>query len=191
MNPSEFFLRYGGKRAFLSHLQYRALHGLGRLDRYRHVDWPGVKRIVFVCTGNICRSPYAEVRARDAGVAAASFGLRARSGDKANSAAIRNAARRGVALDTHRARIAHDVDIAAGDLLIGFEPQHAALLEALFGGRNGVAVTLLGLWAHPAFPYIHDPYGLSDAYFEQCYARIDRPLAALVQHLRACATPSP
>lgn len=184
-NRPPFFARYGGKRAFLTHLHYRTLQGLGRLDAYQRVDWARVRRLVFVCAGNICRSPYAEAVARRAGLIVNSFGLDARSGDPANAAAIRNAARKGVDLLSHRACSAHDFTVRTGDLLIGFEPAHCAALADLIGIRDDVAITLLGVWARPAFPYIHDPYGLSDNYFQQCYARIDGPLASIVARARA------
>ena len=39
------------------------------------IKWEDVDRLVFVCTGNICRSAYAEYKARSLGMSATSFGI--------------------------------------------------------------------------------------------------------------------
>src|SRR5437588_1134030 len=49
----------------------------GRHRQFKQIRWDRVARVVFVCHGNICRSPYAEGRAVSFGLPAASFGLSA------------------------------------------------------------------------------------------------------------------
>ena len=46
-------------RLSLSH----AANAAGRYAAYRDIDWHGVERLVFVCAGNICRSPYGDRKA--------------------------------------------------------------------------------------------------------------------------------
>jgi protein-tyrosine-phosphatase len=63
--------------------------------------------IVFVCTGNMCRSPFAEFTLRklagDA-VAVSSVGLAAWNGKQAAPAAVRAARQFGIDLSMHRSR---------------------------------------------------------------------------------------
>ena len=173
--------RFGGRRALLTDLKYRLLLGWGAFDHLLAVDWPRVHRLVFVCAGNICRSPYAARRASDMGCVACSFGLLAEASKEANPSARRNALRRNVDLAEHRAACATDFTPQSGDLLVGFEPWHCAEVLNHFAQGSGFQVTLCGLWSRPRFPYIHDPYGRSDAYFQACFGRIDSAIQAMVR----------
>lgn len=74
-------------------------------------SWAPIGRIVFICAGNICRSPMAEHAFRLAlttrelnGIEIASFGLVARDGDVPVEATLRAAAAVGLDLSAHRAR---------------------------------------------------------------------------------------
>jgi protein-tyrosine phosphatase len=40
--------------------------------------------------------------------------------------------------------------------------------------------SLLGLWATPKMPHLHDPYELDPAYMDTCLQRIERAIPALV-----------
>jgi len=95
--------------------------------------------ILFVCTGNICRSPMAEgiLRARLAakGIAGtvASAGI-AFDGREATPEAIAVASRSGIDITAHRSRIISADMVAAADLVIGMERMHVR--EAIVLGRN-------------------------------------------------------
>lgn len=172
---------YGGKRAFLTAMWQAGRASVGAFRRYRQIHWPEVSRVVFVCKGNICRSPYAEHRSRAWGANAVSAGLLADPGKPAAPAAQQAALRRGVDLAAHRSRVTSELVISAGDLLVAFEPGHAEALSVLACNRAGVQVTLLGLWSStPRLVYLHDPYGFSQAYFEKCFERIDRGLRGIL-----------
>lgn len=146
---------------------------------FQRPHWGRVKRLVFVCRGNICRSAYAEARARALGVPSASFGLRAVDGANADADAQRAAARRGLSLAGHRARDAAAYASVSGDLLVAMEPAQARQLAARFGRQADVQVTLLGLWCRPARPHLADPKDLEDAYFDQVCRSIDDAAATL------------
>ena len=167
--------RYGRRAGWLRHHLAAALNRLGAFQPLTRVPWRKVKRIVFVCQGNICRSAYAEARARSQGLRTASFGLGAREGDEANRTALARAAARGVDLRPHRASVMPET--LPGDLLVAMEPAQAARLTKL----TQAPVTLLGLWADPPRPHLEDPYGLSDAYFDTCFGVIDSAVARLGQ----------
>jgi protein-tyrosine phosphatase len=172
---------YGGKRAFVTAMWYAGRASIGGFRNYQKIRWDKVSRVVFVCKGNICRSPYAEQRFRARGANATSAGLLADPGKPAAPAAQQAALRRGVDLTAHRSRVMAELNIGKGDLLVAFEPKHAETLDVLATKLAGVQVTLLALWSStPWFVYLHDPYGLSESHFDECFARIDRALNGLL-----------
>lgn len=175
---------YGGRRAYVAHLRARSLYAMGWYRSARTINWGAVKRLVFVCQGNICRSPYAGALAHALGARAISLGIDAVDGAGPNEDASRNALPRGIDLKDHRSTRMHASLILPGDLIVVFEP--AQLQSVIRQRTKGVAgVTLLGLWARPVRPHIHDPYGRSDRYFQQCFAAIDRNVQELLKRLSA------
>src|SRR2546421_5517665 len=122
--------RYGRKMGFVRHYGYLVRYLLGSFSLLKRVEWGSVTRLVFVCKGNICRSPYAEARARAMGLPCSSFGLEAGVHKPANPSAIRAARARGLDLSEHRAQSVSEFTIAAGDLLTAMEPWHAEALQS-------------------------------------------------------------
>jgi protein-tyrosine phosphatase len=172
------FERYGGIRGYLSHIQARALHAIGGYGGVADVDWQSIGRLVFVCKGNICRSPYASARARALGLETASFGLDTAGGAPADPVAARNAVSRGLDLSGHRSVQLEGSDIQDNDLIIVFEPVQLAVVRRRCPARS-IAVSLMGIWAPPVRPHIHDPYGCSDGYFQECFSIIDANVTVL------------
>ena len=176
------FERYGGPRAYLLHIQARALHAFGVYGSVADIDWQSVQRLVFVCKGNICRSPYASARARSLGQQTISFGLDTAGGAPADPIAARNAISRGVDLSRHRSVQLNESLLENHDLIIVFEPAQLAAVHRLCPSRPR-AISLLGIWANPLRPYVHDPYGRSDEYFQKCFSIIDVHVTALSRHM--------
>lgn len=172
---------YGGRRAFLDHAVYLSHYRLGFLRSFSTVSWSLVGRLVFVCRGNICRSPYAEVIARQRfGISSASFGIETVTGVGAHPPAIHNARLREIDLTAHHATSMNDFVLRENDLLIAMEPRQAEVLRSWTDRMNRrVQVTLLGLWTTHPRPYIADPYGRSDAYFQNCFGLIDSAVERL------------
>lgn len=162
--------RYGRRAGWLRHHVAWTLDRLGAFAPLRRVRWDDVERLVFICRGNVCRSAYADARARLAGLRSASFGFAARDGDCANPVALARAAARGVDLSAHRATSASAAHLNPGDLLI---PMERAQLRSLALVAPSYPATLLGLWARPPRPHLEDPYGLSPAYFDTCFEIVD------------------
>ena len=117
------------------------------------------------------------------------MGLMATSGTLANLDAIKNAAVRGIDLELHRAKQQQDICVGTGDLLIGMEPCHASVLKRL-AKKTGAQTTLLGLWSNSPRPYIHDPYGHGEAYFQTCFAVIDEAVEGLIKRMRSACHPT-
>jgi protein-tyrosine phosphatase len=170
--------RYGRKMGLVRHWGHLGQLLIGSYSELKMIEWSRVNRLVFVCKGNICRSPYAEARARSMGLPCASFGLEAEAGTLANPAAMRGATARGLDLTSHRTRSASEFQIAKGDLLTAMEPSQVASLMSR-PMPAGAQVTLLGLWSTPIRPHIEDPFGLSDDYFQTCFEVIDNALATI------------
>jgi protein-tyrosine phosphatase len=137
-----------------------------------------VRRLVFICHGNICRSAFADVAARCAGLRVASFGLSTDAGRGAHPPAVAAAAELGFDLSAHRTTRAGDFVAEPGDYLLAMETRQLRRMsrdERLAGLPRG----LLGLYAAPIVPHLHDPYELDPAYMPVCLKRIEKAVANL------------
>jgi protein-tyrosine phosphatase len=137
-----------------------------------------LRRFVFVCHGNICRSAYAEALARRAGYATASFGLSTTTGTAAWPPLAALTEERGVSLERHAATAVADYQHQAGDYLLVMEVRHLRRLAAdpqLALQPRG----LLGSYARFPVPHLHDPYKLDPAYIATCLTRIEDAVARL------------
>jgi protein-tyrosine phosphatase len=139
-----------------------------------------VRRLVFVCHGNICRSAFAHVVAQKHGLRTASFGLSTSAGGPAHQPAAAAALRLGHDLSAHRTTKVEDFEAQPGDLLLAMEVRHLGKLAAL-PALADVPRSLLGLWATPPFPHLHDPYQLDPAYMTACLRRIEDAIPALAK----------
>ncbi len=126
--------------------------------------------ILFICTGNTCRSPMAagimnKIAAdNDLDVHCTSAGIYAENGASASDEAIGAAARIGVDISEHRARTVTSEILAENDLILTMTESHKMML-ALSTDR---AVYTLGEYAGAGVD-ISDPYGGdSEEYEEVC-----------------------
>jgi len=127
-------------------------------------------RILFVCTGNICRSPFAEAAARQlTGDEVASAGTIAITGAPASRTGIAVAAELGVDMTSHRAGDLTPSLIASADLIFGMAEEHVAAVLAIDPGAH---VELLD----PDRAAVPDPYGGGRAEYRASYALIQRAL---------------
>lgn len=165
----------GAARSLLARLQLAG----GRLRPFELRHPQRVRRVVFVCLGNICRSAFAQQVAARLGMDVASVGLSTTTGTGAPDSAQRAADRLGYDLAAHRATDLSDFDVRPGDLFLAMEVRQARELRRRLGARDDVEVTLLGMWCTPPTPHLHDPFTLSDAYFDQCFGRLREAVCAL------------
>jgi len=180
--PAFIQARYGSARGLARLWLSQAARLTGAYRRFEHIRWGEVRRLVFVCSGNICRSPYAEHRAAPAGFPAISIALRGEADRPADPVARSGARLAGLDLEAHRSTTIAQAELRDGDLLIAMEPWQAR--ELLDSYRvEGAQVTLLGLWSKPRRPHLHDPHTLSEHYFASCFRVIDSGIDSIIEKL--------
>lgn len=143
------------------------------------------ERILVVCTGNICRSPIAEIVLRDALTRAGkqpdvrSAGVGALVDHPAEDMAIELMQNRGLDLSSHRAKQASVSLCRWAELVLVMEPHHREALGDIDPAVRGKTF-LLGHWQKQDVP---DPYKRSKAVWDDALQRIDDGVAAWVQRL--------
>ena len=141
-----------------------------------------MKTVLFVCTGNTCRSPMAECLfhalafSQGAQVRAASAGLCAPDGAPASEGALFAMRRRGLTLEGHRSRTVTREMLEGADLVVCMGQSHLSALRARFPGLS----TPLRAFDDPP---VSDPYGGDAAAYERAACDIARQLPALLAAL--------
>lgn len=170
------------------HLPDRLLHPLRRrrVERaLRRAELPG--KVLFVCLGNICRSPYAE-KALERALSDASSATEVVSAgfigpDRPSPAAARQVAEaRGLDLSEHRSRPLSDELLDASDLVFVMDRvQQRALRRRTDRDDVFVLGDLDPAWAGRRT--IRDPVEQPPEVFEEVYGRIDRCVERLASLL--------
>jgi len=143
------------------------------------------KKVLFVCIGNICRSPTAEVLMRHqvqgrAGVEVSSAGLQALVGHPIDPTAGELLREAGLDPDAHRARQASGSILAAADLVLVMEQGHQAKIARDYPQVSGKTF-LLGKWSKREIP---DPYRQQRLAFEHVYGLIEEGVAGWLPHIK-------
>ncbi len=152
--------------------------------------------VCFVCSGNICRSPFAEglLRriARDEGwadtVRVGSAGTLGLSALAAEHEAVECAGGFGVDLGAHRSRAVDESIMAASDVVLGIAKEHVSILRLRFPALES-RVFLFG-----SFPCldlegceIDDPIGMTPDYFREIFTRIASEMPRVALEMRRLA----
>lgn len=159
-------------------------------------------RVLFVCSGNICRSPLAEELLRrklaDRG-AGDRFEIDSAGtvadhlGQQSDPRMRRTAASHGVTID-HRARRVRSGEIGEWDLIVGMDDWH---IDTLLAMRDGSAAEIRKMREYdPAVgdaptreprprsaPDVPDPWYGGQAGFDEVYAMVDRSCEVLADTL--------
>ena len=147
-------------------------------------------RILFVCTGNTCRSPMAaEIARRVAGergltdVTVASAGTGAFEGSAASDGALLVAMENGGDLSAHRSQHVTRELVESADIVLVMGDRHLSRVEAL--GGSGKSWLLTDYASHGGDPRsVSDPFGgdlaTYRATYEELEAEIRRALDRLV-----------
>jgi protein-tyrosine phosphatase len=156
-------------------------------------------QVDFVCTGNICRSPMAEVVLREH---AARRGLGERIstgswgtgdwhvGQGADERAVAALERVGLDGSTHRARTIDAASVERADLLVALDTGHRTALRALRLDAGNRIVLLRDFDPQAdGETDVPDPYWSSPAEFDRVLAMITRSVDGLLDAMVAASAP--
>lgn len=164
---------------------------LGIHRKYLRARIPSsAERILILCKGNICRSPFAEIYLRQAAqrenlrLSISSAGLDAASGIAAYPIARTVAPRFGVNLDEHLTSALSEALVQKADIILVMEPDQIAALRHRFPCAEPKAFLLGHFAAERPMTEIKDPYGGTQSEFEDCYAILAAACEGFLLHLR-------
>lgn len=148
-----------------------------------------IRSILFVCHGNICRSPYAAeafrrlLSSRSPDVTVRSAGFIA-PGRPAPPNAVAVAGRHEVDLGPHRSQLVDAARVGAADLVVVMDPRQGQEIRLRFGRRSAAVLILADLL--PVFEdarVVPDPIDGPPERFERVYSQIDECLRTLASAL--------
>ena len=172
----------------------RLLHPLRRRRLVMRLARNRTDTILFVCLGNICRSPYAERRLeaalnrRSPTVESAGF---IRPGRTSPDPAVRIAADRGVDLCGHRSRVVSPDVVERADVIFVMSARQRRRLRREFGRKEHVYLFGDLDPGSPKRRTISDPFDRGDDVYESVFDRIDRCCAVLGEAKRVSTKEDP
>ena len=148
---------------------------------------------LFICLGNICRSPFAEYLAREIakqkGITHLCFESAGLKVDKPFSSpknAVLAASNFGISLENHRSKPIDLQMIEANDVIFAMEARHVSELKKIYpmiAGKIALIPLIDPKHGKPGGGYLRhnipDPFGKSLDEFTTCYVHIQRCLSSL------------
>ncbi len=140
-----------------------------------------IHRILFICSGNICRSPYGEVRLRQLSQRRqldwqiASCGTLKLIGRSAAPLMIEAAQAHGLDLHSHRSSAISSALLEAADVIFAMAPEHSREIVRICPNAAPRTV-MLGTWLATPKHQIDDPMGKPYDAYERAASEIDEAL---------------
>ena len=144
-------------------------------------------RILFVCTGNLCRSPMAEYLLKHLiettgarGIRVGSAGVIAQIGEPAPENAAAVLEEHGIDLSTHRSKVLTQEMVDWADRIIVMEEYHRRLISRYFKNADDRVQLISSYAPDRRVPReIHDPYGELKNYYRKTFHEIRRCVVGL------------
>lgn len=147
-------------------------------------------KILFVCTGNICRSPLGEgitrhLAAREGlEIVTASAGTHGyHVGEPPDSRSIQVARDRGVSLKGQKARAVASKDFTDFDLILAMDAGHLEWLQAKAPAETTARLALFLEYTQGRVADVPDPYYGDIRDFEAVYDMVEAGVAAMLKRL--------
>ncbi len=144
--------------------------------------------IVFVCTGNVCRSPMAEYLLRahsglDRGWDVCSAGLAAGFGIPASREAVDVMREKGIDITAHSSRPLSGDLVAAAALVVVMTRDHQRMMDMLHPEATGKVRLLKSFDPDAERSDLRDPIGMSHDVYRAIRNEIEQALPGLIAHL--------
>jgi glycine hydroxymethyltransferase len=149
---------------------------------------PALKSILFVCTGNVCRSPMAEGLFRHAtkeagGWSVASAGLNAGRGQPPSPDAVRALRELGIDIGHYRSQPVTEELVHDADFIFAMTRGHLEMLAILFPEAAEKTFLLREFEAAAGNPDVLDPIGQGFATYLECRETIRAALPSVLSYL--------
>ena len=181
---------YGGRERALW-LKIRAMNVIGVMNSKISRPPKTARSFLFVCFGNIIRSPMCEALLKQAlpssrcfHIAVCSAGLNAVPGRPAHPWAIAAAHEFGISLENHRARLLTGDMVNQADAIFAMDYDNLAQLLSRYPGA-GNRIFMLSAYASEDYPGVEitDPYDSGEEATRRCYAILNTCIENLVHSL--------
>lgn len=139
----------------------------------------GKLKILFVCTGNTCRSPMAEgimkniAEQRGWDIEVSSAGISAMGEDNASKNAVLALSKMGIDINSHKSRLINEKMLEDADLIITMTNQHRDFLLRRYNNLENKIISF----------NIHDPYVGNYDIYQLCSDEIKREILNTVDKL--------